>query len=91
MQDQDSPAKKKEKEQDKKTLLNTLSQSINPILKQLNQDDNVLVRFLIFSKCQNLPSDAPNTSNPSPSIAWDTIKIVRTLILRQKRRGSQED
>jgi hypothetical protein len=84
MQDQDSPAKKKEKEQDKKTLLNTLSQSINPLLKQLNQDDNVLVHFLIFSKCQNLLSDVLNTFNPSPNIAWDTIKIVQTLIPRQK-------
>jgi len=52
MQDEGS-AKRKDRENDKKMLLSTLSQSINPLMKQIQTEDNMLVYSHLYSKCQN--------------------------------------
>jgi len=43
--EKDSPSRKKDREQGKKELLNTLAQGINPLLKQLQNDDSSLVQL----------------------------------------------
>lgn len=49
--EKDSPIRKKERDQGRKELMNTLSSGINPLLKQLQTDDNALVIPSSFSKC----------------------------------------
>jgi hypothetical protein len=49
--DKDSPTRKKDRDQGRKELLNTLSLGINPLLKQLHTEDNALVIPSSFSKC----------------------------------------
>lgn len=44
---------KKDPKPDKKVLLTTLSQAVNPLMKELEQDQQSLVSDVLFSKCQN--------------------------------------